>query len=200
MSIPKAISDLKAAPEAFLRASRLKIFGGGQNSFDGPANFRMEVNPEGGYKAIYVTQDAAPLGVDQFQAWYIPMQQLRGFTVNSLPKPEDTPLRLLLTSQITGCLFGVGANAQGTCVAHIQPDQASHMDKSGVKRREARQEDLWRSAATAGLAPIVYGGMSYSLETECVTVVGQMDDSGQWKFFSQSFDGIAKKITGITSF
>lgn len=200
MSIAKAISDLKADPESFLRNSRLKIFGGGQTSFDGPANFKMEVNPEGGFKAMYVTQDAAPLGADQFQAWYIPMQQLQGFTANWLPKPVDTPLRLLLTSQITGCLFGVGSSAQGTCVAHIQPDQKSHMDKTGLNRREARQQDLWTSAATSGLAPIVYGGMTYSIDTEYVAVVGKMDDSGQWSFFSQRYDGIAKKITGITAF
>ncbi|MFC5861312.1 hypothetical protein ACFPT7_03315 [Acidicapsa dinghuensis] len=76
MSIAQAIFDLKADPESFLRASRLKILGGGKTSFDVPANFKMEVNPEGGCKAICVLQDTAPLGVDQFQAWYFPMQQL----------------------------------------------------------------------------------------------------------------------------
>ncbi|MFC5861313.1 hypothetical protein ACFPT7_03320 [Acidicapsa dinghuensis] len=50
------------------------------------------------------------------------------------------------------------------------------------------------------MAPIVYGGMTYSIDTEYVSVAGKMDDRGNWQFFSQRYDGIAKKISGITTF
>lgn len=200
MNIPQAINALKTDTENFLRTNQLKIFGSGVGpSFDGPANFKMEVNPSGGFSAKFVTQDFAPLLQDQFQAWYIPMQQLSGLTANWLPGPVDTPIRLLLTSQISGCFFGVGTSGTRTCVAHIQPDKNTHQSSSYTDSQNVsfRQSDMRMAAHISGLKTFAALSQTYG-ELDYVAVVGIMDEAGKWEFFSQNIESLTKNIKGIS--
>jgi hypothetical protein len=200
MDVQQAITALKTDTDNFLHSQQLKIFGSGIGpSFNGPANFKMEINPSGGFSAKFVTQDFAPLLQDQFQAWYIPMQQLKGFTANWLPGPVDTPIRLLLTSQISGCFFGVGTSGTQTCVAHIQPDKSTHQSSAytDAQNLSFRQSDMRLSAHVTGLKTFAALGQTYG-ELDYVAVVGIMDENGGWEFFSQNMESLTKNIKGIS--
>jgi hypothetical protein len=207
MNIAEAIDALANDTDKFLRTEQFKIKGSGTIlvATSAPAIFKMEANSMGGFKANFVTQNDVQPGPDEFKAWYVPMQQLKGFTANWLPTETESTLRLMLTSQLSGCLFGTGTKGSRTCVAHIQPDQKSY-SKSGLFGKklegtalvEKRQKVMRKKAEKQDLTPFAVLGDTYT-ELEYATVVGTMADDGKWTFYQQKLNSMGNTIAGLTN-
>ena len=98
-------------------------------------------------------------------------------------------LRIMLTSQITACLFAVGRNGNNTTVAHFQPDQTAHKnptlsaldkirlgkltDENKLKKKtaELRQKELRREVRGAGMELFAAQGKTCR-DDDTVAVVG----------------------------
>jgi len=205
MDIPQAIDALQNNTDHFLRTEQFKIKGSGTIlvATSAPAIFKMEANSMGGFKANFVTQNDVDPGADEFKAWYVPMQQLKGFTANWLPTEKETTLRLMLTSQLTGCLFGTGSKGSRTCVAHIQPNQKSYSkggffgkELTGTELMAKRQKVMLKKAVKEDLTPFAALGVTYT-ELEYATVVGTMSDDGKWTFYQQKLNSMGNTIADL---
>jgi hypothetical protein len=200
MNSQQAIAALFSNAEKFLHTNPFNIGGSGTtaNAVAGEANFKMEIKASGGFSANFVDQGPAYANLDYFRAWYIPMQQLHNFTVDWLPTANDSPLNLMLTSQITGCLFGVGSKKGRTCVAHIQPDANTHTsdDLDWKEKLAARQKDLRHAAKKAKLTRRVALDKTFT-QLHYVAVVGSRDDKDKWRIYAQNVDSLPKTIDGV---
>ena len=205
MEIPEAIEALKNNTDYFLRTEPFKIKGSGTLlvATSAPANFKMEANSMGGFKANFVTQDDVDPGPDEFKAWYVPMQQLKGFTANWLPTEKESTLRLLLTSQLSGCLFGTGSKGSRTCVAHIQPKQKPpskggffSKERTSAELTAKHQQEMLKKAEKKELTPFAALGVTYT-ELEYATVVGTMSEDGKWTFYQQKLNSMGNTFAGL---
>jgi len=142
------LQELTADPKAFLRHYDLSIAGGGQVATKGIhsgvatfdcammggtvtgfttrlAGLRGKTKERERVRFTFVSLPALQnLGVDQFDAWYIAMaQQGAGTTTTHFTLPGNGGPNLMLTSQLTGCTFGIGSQTdQGSrLVSHVQP-------------------------------------------------------------------------------
>jgi hypothetical protein len=191
-----SIAELQNNTEHFLRTNHVVIAGGGSASLPGPAYFRMEprTGPGGGFMITKLRdRHDAP---DIFEAWYIPMEQIGSFQANRLPTSQESSLRLMLTSQLTACLFAVGKDGNNTTVAHIQPDQNAHKTLSPQQAAAVRQSDMRMTARVRGMKTFMSHadpfdnftkGYDYSRtgKGEAVAIVGVRDDAGKWGIFAQ---------------
>lgn len=204
MNLGEAISLLQSDPATFIKTEYLIIAGGGSTHIAGDTICKMEPRSGtgGGWRVTVREQNnARALATDEFRAWYIPMQQVGTMQANRLPDATTSPITLMVTSQLTACIFGVGRDAGGTIVAHIQPDQGGHMGIADAKMREQfRQSDARMKARTAGMGPLMakYRDEGYG-EFESVTVLGKRDTHGQWVILAQKHHHSAHTISGLAT-
>ncbi|MDX2151595.1 MAG: hypothetical protein SFV54_12730 [Bryobacteraceae bacterium] len=198
MTLHEAIDTLVRDPQAFMRSEVLCI-AGKTTASAGPALFELRKTSGAIWSAVYVTHDvAAGVKPDRFVAWYVPMQQIGNFSVNWLPTPEQSPIDLMLTSQLSGCMFGMGESGGRTCVAHVQPDQNAYKNTSvspGMKHAY-RQNDLGSAFMHKDLIPIAAADFDYD-RGEKAAVVGKRTPDGEWKMYIQRFDMLAEQVTGL---
>ena len=210
MTLAEAIAALQADPERFLRTEYLLIAGGGlqHRATDTICKIEQRSGMGGGWKVTVGQQDnPRALAPDEFHAWYIPMQQLPGLSANRLPDAAQSPLSLMLTSQITDCMFAVGRDAQGTVVAHIQPDATAHLNipetPTGLYdlRGETRQSDMRMKVRSIGMKTLVARNRTYGTQLyDTVAVVGWRDANNHWTIYTQTTTRATRAITGFTSF
>jgi hypothetical protein len=199
MTLSQAITAIQSDPATFLKTEYVIVVGGALRHHDGDTICTMEQRTgRGGGWMITVKEQNNPraLNAGEFRAWYIPMQQLAGMTANRLPNAATSPLTLMVTSQLTACIFGVGRDANGTIVAHIQPDQKGHMNiADGKAREQIRQSDARMTARVAGMGNLIAKERTYG-ELESVTVLGNRDATGNWTIYAQKHDHSVCSITG----
>jgi hypothetical protein len=204
MDLGQAISLLQSDPATFIKTEYLVIAGGGSSHVAGDTICKLEARSgTGGGWRMTVREQNSPraLGADEFRAWYIPMQQVGTMQANRLPDATTSPLTLMVTSQLTACIFGVGRDAGGTIVAHIQPDQSGHMGIQDAKTRDQfRQSDARMKARTAGMGPLMakYRDDGYG-EFESVTILGKRNPHGQWEILAQKHHHSASTISGLVT-
>ena len=76
------------------------------------------------WKIWWRSNGANAVAADEFEAHYIPMLQTNNAQQYALPSSALSACGLMITSQLTGCSFGLGSNANGTrLVTHIQPNK-----------------------------------------------------------------------------
>jgi lipoprotein-anchoring transpeptidase ErfK/SrfK len=200
MQLAQAIALIQSDPFRFLQTEYVVMIGSGGSHSAGDTICKMSARTgRGGGWMITVHDQNNPrtLAQDEFRAWYIPMQQLAGMSANRLPDPASSTITLMVTSQVTACVFGVGRDASGTIVAHIQPDQKGHMNiDDGKTREQFRQSDARMQARVAGMGPLLAKYSTYD-EMESVTVLGKRDANGLWTIHAQKHDHCAFTITGL---
>jgi hypothetical protein len=207
-----SINELKTNTEHFLRNNLVTIAGGGSGAVSEPGKAYFSMETAGVSPGLRITKLLGKKeGANIFEAWYIPMQQIGSFTARKLPTTAEESPGIMLTSQITGCMFAVGRDGNSTTVAHIQPDQTSHrnvmklfpdapkgasFNPEAVKAvSDLRQSDMRMAARVQGLTTAVahagyYADKAASVaydrgKREAVAVVGIRDDKGQWSIYSQ---------------
>jgi hypothetical protein len=204
MNLAQAISLIQSDPATFLKTEFVMIAGGGSRHVAGDTICKMEARTAaaGGWK-IWIKEQNNPraLAADEFRAWYIPMQQVGTMQANRLPDSTTSPLTLMVTSQLTACVFGVGRDASGTIVAHIQPDQQGHMNIGDKDMRaQFRQSDARMKARIAGMGRLMakFREDGYD-EQESVTILGTRDTNGQWIILAQKHHHATETISGMTT-
>lgn len=216
VSTGAALAQLQQDPKTFLKTTVL-VIAGSTGSPAGVATFKFEKNGKGGYKATYLHPTQVNQNKHEFEAFYVPMidsAELESgfFTAVRLPAEATSP-SLMLTCQITACMFAVARSGKQTWVAHIQPDQTKHGDdakykdtdqrKHAIRVSKLRQKDLRTLAKNQDLKPFVAKGKTYS-DMERVAVVGYRDNIGNWKIIAQrmseNFQLSTEFVTGITKF
>lgn len=200
MTAAQALVALHDNPEQFLRQNILLIAGGANAAAHGTATFAMSVRSSGGFMAQKLSAEAAQGRPNLFEAYYVPMQQLGNFQANALPTAAESPLRLMLTSQITACLFAVGVVGGRTQVAHIQPDRTAHTHLPEAQGQAFRQSDMRMSARVRGLRTFAAQGVDYDrLQNEAVTIVGLRDDrTDRWQIIRQKWNSGNNTILDVT--
>lgn len=138
------------------------------------------------------------LADNEFDAYYIPMVQTSdvGGGSSHYRLPTAGGPDIMLTSQLSGCRFGTGSDANGvTLVTHIQPDQTMHKD--------LRQADLAVQVAQGFVNQGGTTGQGFSMggtytQGHKATIIG-VRAGGVWHFYQQDI-GYDKKevITGLT--
>lgn len=199
MTLAQAIAAIQADPATFLKTEYVVVAGGGLHHRDGDTICKMDQRSgkgEGWMISVKDQNNPRALNAGEFRAWYIPMQQLSGMTANQLPDAANSPLTLMVTSQLTACIFAVGRSGNQTTVAHIQPDQQGHMNiADGKLREQTRQSDARMSARVAGMGQLIAKERTYG-ELESVTVLGKRDAAGKWAIHAQRHDHSACTISG----
>ena len=210
MTIPEAIAALQNDTENFLRTNILVISGAQEGVPAGPAYFTMAVRAAGGggFLCTKAQPGAVPVGPNILQAWYIPMEQIANMNVHRLRTAAESPLAIMLTSQITACMFAVGRDGNNTTVAHFQPDQTAHAapslslidkirlrrltdeNKAKQKAAELRQKDLRKDVRGAGLEAFAAQGKTYQA-ADTVAVVGIRGVGNRWTIFRQNVRSVS---------
>ena len=216
MSADQAIVDLLGNTEHFLRTNCLMISGGSSAAEAGAATFWMTVRSSGGFGASKLNLEAAKGKTNLFPAWYVPMQQLGAvgaptFAVNWLPTGAESDIRLMVTSQLTACLFGMARTGGKLGVAHIQPDATAYTQVPETQRHALRQSDLRMAARVKGLTTLaaqggtksafsVVGDDAYDRTNhECVTIVGVRGDNDQWAIYKQKWSTKTNTVLDVTT-
>ena len=212
MQLAQAITLLQTDPATFLNSEYLIIAGGGlqHRAADTICKMEQRDGPGGGWKVTVGQQDnPRALLPQEFRAWYVPMQQLPGMTANHLPNAAQSPIALMVTSQITDCMFAMGRSAEGTVVAHIQPDAGAHLNVpdsptgNGLysMRGEIRQSDMRMQVRSQKMATLVARNRTYGEKAyETVAVVGRRDADNHWTIYAQNSDRRTRQITGCSTF
>jgi hypothetical protein len=211
IAMTTVLAEMQADPETFLRHYIVGIAGGplAQTGFhSGPATFRYTDRTTTGRGFTtglsglagrtrdrpYVTLTKIPgpasatPNADEFNAWYIAMAaQGAGLLTRHAVLPGTGGPNIALTSQLSGCSFGVGsATADGSrIVSHIQPPPG------------APNAGTWagmRAAASGGVMDTVFdregqaGASNYGNPENRATVLG-VRSGGQWRLYAQIFRG-----------
>ncbi len=196
------LADLRANPLTFLRHYKLVIAGGGSKSNSGIATFSFDdktVTVKGFTTGLsgmvgktkdrpYIKfshksglADPNPdVAGGKFNAHYVAMKQIGDDVRTTHYTLPGTGPDLMLTSQLSGCTFGIGSAAKGSqLVSHIQPNA------------NATASDLHEAVAdglTSGGGKFFerQNGASYENTSNRATVVG-VRNSGTWKFYAQIY-------------
>jgi hypothetical protein len=213
MQLAEAIQQLQTDPETFLNTEYLVVAGGGlqHRSTDTICKMEQRDGPGGGWRVTVGQQDnPRVLQANEFRAWYVPMQQLPGMTANHLPKASQSPIALMITSQITDCMFALGRNGQDTVVAHIQPDATAHLNVPSTPvgnglydmRGEVRQSDMRMRVRMQGMDTVAARNRTYGADGtyETVAVVGLRGANDHWTIYTQNSDRKTRAITGCERF
>ena len=124
-------------------------------------------------------KSAASLATNEFNAYYVPMVQTSdvGGQKSHYVLPTSGGPSLMITSQLSGCVFAVGMNATGDrLVSHVQPDKSIPADQ--------RQADA-KAKAEGGIAHHTGGASMGNGYDETAAIVGSCDGIG-WLFYVQS--------------
>ncbi len=176
MDVTEAVASLMDNPVAFLSKNALTISGGSTLSSglriwylekagtvkaatSGPGwsgtrtlhHWRASVTSDTSNRSLFRkqmgTQDIA-----EFRAYYVAMKQIdQDVQTTHYSLPAAGGPDFMLTSQLTGCTFGVGSQTPGSgcLVSHIQPAGSG----SGARAPGALTELGKRALRMAGLAP-----------------------------------------------
>ena len=127
----------------------------------------------------------------EFDAYYIPMVQTADVTggTSHYTLPDHGGPDIMVTSKLTGCVFGIGAHASGAVlVSHVQPN--SQVAKGqGMPGVEKRQQDatahMWMGFDGHRMTNQFQFGYEY---TDSAAVIGKRT-GGQWAFYLQQASG-----------
>jgi hypothetical protein len=141
---------------------------------------------------VGVTLQGVPVGgpgVDEFDAYYIPMVQTTDVAANTshYTLPTAGQPTIMITSQLSGCSFGVGSDAHGaTLVTHIQPNQAvgQGLGKAGFDQRTADLANVINNSFHHRKGVFKLGDQYQAR----AAVIGQLKN-GKWKFYLQATSG-----------
>lgn len=123
---------------------------------------------------------AAP-AADQFNAYYVPMVQTSdvGLGTSHYSLPTVGGPDVMITSQLSGCSFGVGSSAAGAVlVSHVQPDAAVAAPN--------RAADLANNLR-AGFANVRGTASKSGLYDEFAAIIG-VRSNAVWRFYLQAYD------------
>ena len=212
VTMTTVLAEMAADPEAFLRHYLVYIAGGAAATSGTPsgiATFQFEdagsthrgfTTGLSGLRGITKNRSkirfskrslppAPNLGADQFNAWYVAMvvSGSGAPTTHTMLSGTAGP-DIALTSQLSGCTFGVGSNTPtgDRLVSHIQP-AASTTAARGAMHTEM----------VAGLNNQVggiferenrAGAESYGDLGNRATVIGTRH-KGKWRFYAQTYSG-----------
>ncbi len=197
---------LQDDPETLMRKVSLKIFGGGtthsgrhhfiifdsQNTMPGftsGLSGLVRLRKQRQVFHIKLRRTAAPNEVAAATAattvfaQYISMRQTNegvGITHRILPAAGGPDL--MLTSQLTGCMFGIGSNAAGNrLVSHIQPD--------GTNANLANRRTDLTNATNLGYTNVDRTFVKGNDYQEQAMIVG-IRRNGQWQIYAQHRDAV----------
>ncbi len=199
LTLDQAGQAFTADPGTFLRKNIVTIASGGSKAKAGVNVFLMSDNTHHdkgfttglsgklgktkdrqAWRVTWVRLGSDPVNPGEFAAHYVPMVQTSQPSHVIMPGASVSPVDLMVTSQLTGCAFGVGSKSDGTVlVTHIQPNQ-------GIKDAGDRADDL-NEAMNTSLAKLnvkfVHGrdDDGYSGSS---TVVGKRVNN-EWVFYLQ---------------
>lgn len=138
LTVAQAVQAFTANPGSFLRNNYVGI-GSSNKAQAGVCTFNIMDNATAYgftnkwtknkkkrqfWKIYWRSNGANALAADEFEAHYIPMLQTNNAQYYALPSSALSNCGLMITSQLTGCSFGLGSDANGTrLVTHIQPDK-----------------------------------------------------------------------------
>lgn len=196
------LAELRANPLTFLRHYKLIIAGGGSNSNSGVATFlfddknstvkgfttglsgKVGKTKDRPYIKFSRTSGVAnpnpDIAAGKFNAHYVAMKQIGDAPQTTHYTLPGTGPDLMLTSQLSGCTFGVGSAADGSqLVSHIQPNA------------DATPADLHHAvvgAMTGGTDKLLerQSDASYGDTSNRATVVG-VRNGGTWNFYTQIY-------------
>jgi hypothetical protein len=196
MKLDALLKEMTTDPEDFLRHYSVMIEGRAAQS--GPATAWLEKrNTMGDREEVdgftlsgggtkkrrfirFIVSDSVPFDCrhpnDKFPVWYVRMQQMSDSLITThYPLPTISGSDIMLTSQLSGCSFGVGSpSAHTQLVSHIQPSTPSN----------------------PGLDPQVQSGLLFGQQgmfsrqqghyaaDEYATIIGIRAD-GVWRFYDQ---------------
>jgi len=218
MDVTDAVAQLTNDPAGFLASNALTIVGGStlssalriwklsdsgtiQAATSGPGwsgyktvrHWRAQVTPDTSNRSLFTIQEGTDLKAE-FRAYYVGMKQM-GESVQSthFMLPAVGGPDLMLTSQLTGCTFGVGSQqGGGGCLAsHMQPAGSADGNRAPGALTELGKRAM-RMAVSKPLGP----GATI-LETTGATkisVVGKRTQ-GIWAFTKQIRDDATSRIT-----
>ena len=130
----------------------------------------------------------------EFRAFYVGMKQMgEEVATTHFALPSVGGPSIMLTSQLTGCTFGVGVQVPGgSCLAsHLQP-----AGSGDGKRAPGALSEVGKKALKHAVSGPLGGGATI-LETTGdtqISVVGYRDN-GSWRFYKQVIDPMTQTIT-----
>lgn len=217
MNPDEAVAQLASDPLEFLRFNALQIAGGsslasGDRVFyltrlDKTASFTTSgpnwtrKSTVAFWRAVVTSRDQYQLpprggqsAMPEFRAFYVGMKQLgQDVSTTHFALPNVGGPSVMLTSQLTGCTFGVGTQAPGG------PCLASHLQPAGSgdgKRAPGALSEIGKAALKHAVSGPLGPGATI-LETTGATqisVVGRRDN-GMWQFYKQVIDPMTQTIT-----
>lgn len=210
MELELAFNLIKTDPRTLLDNAFVSIAGGGSKSYSKLAYFTISkpAARQGRFKRlgsdalipsfeVAVHEDATSLppkfksniGEDQysFQAFYIAMKRV--VAVGSVPAgtrfvlPSAGESDVCITSQLSGCTFGIGSQGPGGCclVSHIQPVVSAATDQALMAQQT---QSLFGSPPVK----LIEKGMGKDY-VDRAHVIGHRA-YGVWQFYLQKFLGI----------
>ena len=208
-TLAEALDILQDHPNPLFVFCYVRIAGSAAAN-SGPARFAISVIAHNNIKKRGVTEDCqgfqiryvAPAGVVfatelEFPANYIAMKGMLALNSAAGPAGTCTVLPavgghdLAITSQLTGCTFGIGSQTVGgAClVSHIQPTpQPSQINlgqsASQIEKQQAMllQTGALHTAQAGALQKTFEQGTGYD---DSASVIGKRDANGIWHFFTQ---------------
>ena len=194
-------------PSGLMDVAYLKMAGGGPSSISGEAYFTFSkpetlqeiFKKDGEYvpgfaieyhkKALDKTELGSGAGkLLPFSAQYVAMRKqapqgmVPAGTLNVLPSTGGPDL--CITSQLSGCTFGIGSQiAGGCCVCHIQPGGTAN---STIQGQIADQADTLFAKKGRIVGTLVEKTNTYDHRAN---IIGMRDSSGFWRFWMQAFRG-----------
>ena len=129
-------------------------------------------------------------------AHYVAMKQTSDTTGTHYVLPADGSPNLMITSRLSGCMFGVGSNANNNVlVSHFQPDQRLPEDQ--------RRQDLLTATNTGytGTPATFVRGGGYDVDASIVGI----RQNGVWHIYAQRLDVVEgeeeleERIGGVTT-
>ncbi len=215
MSIDATLQQLLDDPKAFLTCNALIIYGS-PSSASGVKRFVLQATDKSGWQsvaggdarnvALYVlyeegtfnAQGSGPVSTP-FDAHYISMRERdpksgswgdskdTHYTLPSSGKP-----RLMVTSKLNGCTFGIGSRSDGggRLVSHLRPPLDSAM---GVVAGRLALD----TATRTGFAGHKLDVSVMSSAQQNGTVIGQRS-GGHWTFYAQRFQ-VGRTMDGVIS-
>ena len=222
MNVSDAIASLMDDPAEFLSKNALTIVGGSTLSsglriwyltdsgtikaaLSGPGwsgsrtirHWRAVVTADTSNRSLFTVKKGSD-DAAEFRAYYVAMRQIdEGVGTTHFTLPSAGGADFMLTSQLTGCTFGVGSQAGGgggCLVSHIQPAG------SATGRAPGALGDIGKRALLMAVSKPL-GPNATILETTGATkisVVGRRN-GGIWTFTKQVRDDATGKITTLAT-
>lgn len=127
----------------------------------------------------------------QLDAWYVPMSdQQSGAVTSYVVLPGEGGPDIALTSQLSGCTFGLGMAARdgSRIVSHTRPDP-SHAGGAAGKAAFGPMADIFDRQSRPG--PRAYGNPDNR-----ATIIG-LRQQGQWRFFAQTYQTLPNRLLSV---